>query len=186
MSLNPYEQTLRRVTDPLREETRKVRKTLLVWSLAASAVTIGGLFPNEITALGLKVAPTDKAVLFGLIAAVVLYHLVAFCTYAASDAAHWYVNMKSTDWEVNTAAFEKEKAELLARAKLSEADRESMAEHERQLGSLWRAEASDTQSRIENAVPYISMARAVVEFVLPLVVGLGSFGLLVAASRNAA
>jgi len=186
VSANPFERTLRKVSDPLREETRKIRKTLLVWSLVSSAVTIGGLFPNEVSALGLKVAPTSKAVLFGLIAAVVLYHLVAFVAYAASDAARWYLDLKSTEWEDDVANYEKHKSELLAHTKLSAEDREFMEEHERRLGSLWRGESSGTYVRLESAVPYISLLRAIVEFLLPLVVGLCAFDLLVAASRNAA
>ena len=154
--------------------------------MVSSAITVGGLFPSEISTLGLKVAPTSKAVLFGLIAAVVVYHLVAFLAYAASDAARWYVDLKSTEWEDDVANYEKYKSELLARSKLSAEDREFMEEHERRLGSLWRGEASGTYVRIESAVPYISLLRAVVEFLIPIVVGLGAFGVLVAASRNAA
>jgi hypothetical protein len=183
---NPYERTLRAVSDPLKEETRRVRKALLVWSLVSLAITVGGLFPNEISTFGLKVAPTSKAVLFALISAVVMYHDVAFTAYATSDAARWYIDLRSTEWEEDVANYEKYKAELLAAARLSAQDREFMEEHERRLGSLWRGEASGTYVRLSNAVPYISVFRATVEFLLPLVVGVGAFALVLSASLNAA
>ena len=82
MPANPYERELRKVSDPLRDETRRVRKTLLVWCLAASAITLAKLFPSEITALGMKVTPTSHAVLLGLMAAIVVYHVIAFGVYA--------------------------------------------------------------------------------------------------------
>lgn len=185
MSFNPYERTLRKVADPLTEETRRVRKALLGWSLVGVGVTVGGLFPTEITALGLKITPTNKAILFGLLGAVVLYHLVAFFAYAASDAARWYANFNSTEWEDDVAAYEKSKSEHLSRTKLSSEDREYMEEHERRLGALWRGEASRTDLRLERVAPYISSFRACVEFPLPAAFGCAALVLLVIAMQSA-
>jgi hypothetical protein len=56
MATSPFDNQIQLVADPLRDETRKVRRATLVWSLVAVAMTIGGLFPTEISALGLKVA----------------------------------------------------------------------------------------------------------------------------------
>lgn len=185
MAANPYSRDLRKVINPLREETQRVRKALLVWCLAAVAVTLGKLFPSEITALGMKVTATSHAVLLGLMAVVVPYHLVAFLVYAPADFAHWYVNHFSTEWEDEVANYESYKIDLFAKAKLSDADRQIMEEHERRLGSLWRGEASQTYVRLQKAAPYVSWARAVLDFCLPLAVGAVGLLLLICGSRSA-
>lgn len=185
MPANPYARELRKVSDPLQEETRKVRKTLLAWCLGATAITLGQLFPSEISALGMKVTATSHAVLLGLMAAVVAYHLVLFIVYASADFAQWYVNHWSTEWEDDVANYEVYKTELFAKAKLSEEDRQFMEEHERRLGSLWRGEALRINQHLEAVIPYISFARALVDFLFPLIVGAIGLYLLVEGSRNA-
>ena len=185
MPANPYARDLRKVSDPLREETRKVRKTLLVWCLAAIAITLGRLFPSEISALGMKVTATSHAVLLALMAAVVAYHLVAFLIYAAADFVRWYVDHMSTEWEDDVANYEKYKTELLAKTKLSDEDRQFMEEHERKLSSHWRSEPIRIYLRVQAVVPYISLARAIVEFLVPLLVGVVGMYLLINGSKNA-
>lgn len=184
MPANPYSRDLRKVANPLREETQKVRKTLFIWCLAAIAITAGKLFPSEITALGMKITPTSHSVLLALMALVVFYHLVTFLIYAAADSAHWYVNHFSTEWEDDTANYEAHKAELLAKAKLSEEDRLFMEDHERRLGALWRGEAVQTYDRLGKVIPYISWARAIIDFLIPVIVGVISLYLLIDGYRN--
>lgn len=118
-------------------------------------------------------------------AVVVGYHIVTFLVYGAADFAHWYVNHFSTEWEDDVSSYEAYKAELFAKAKLSEEDRQFMEEHERRLGSLWRGEAAQTYIKLEKAIPYISWARAIVDFLLPLVVGVVGLYLLISGSQNA-
>jgi hypothetical protein len=118
-------------------------------------------------------------------AAIVAYHLVAFVIYASSDFIHWYIYHMSTEWEDDVANYEVYKSELLAKAKLSEDDRQFMEEHERRLGSLWRGEPVQIYMRIQTVVPYVSVARALVEFLFPLLVGAVGLYLLVAASMHA-
>ena len=178
MTLTPYERTLRRVSDPLSSESRKVRKTLLVWSLAAAAITIGGLFPTEITALGLKISPSNKVTIYWLVAIIIGYHMLAFLAYSSADVAHWYTNLSSTDWEEEQDQYQQWKSEALARPRLTPEDRDFMEEHERRLGALWRSEASDVQKRIEQVAPVISIGRALIDFVLPIIIGLVALGLL--------
>lgn len=134
MSVNPFERELRKVADPLAEETRRVRKTLLTWCLVAVAITLGHLFPSEVTALGLKVTTANQSVLSALIAAVIGYLLVTFLVYGISDFARWYLNYRSTVWEEDVEHYENYKKELLERTKLSPEDREFMEEH---ASSLW-------------------------------------------------
>lgn len=185
MPVNPYARDLRKIADPLNDETRKVRKTLLIWCLASAAITLGKLFPSEISALGMKVTPANHAALMLLMAAIISYHLVAFLVYASADFAHWYVNHRSTEWEDDTANYEVYKTELLARSKLSEEDRQFMVEHERRLGSHWRGEPVRIYARIQAAIPYVSVSRAVVDFLLPILVGGVGLYLLVGAARGA-
>lgn len=185
MPANPYARDLRKVTDPLREETRKVRKTLLVWCLGAIAVTLGQLFPSEITALGMKVEPANRAVLLWLMAAIVAYHLVTFFVYASADFAHWYVNHASTEWEEDVANFEAYKSERLARGNLSAEEQEFVEDQERRLGSHWRGEPVRIYARVQAVVPVISLARALVDFLLPLIVGAVGVYVLIHGARNA-
>ena len=49
----------------------------------------------------------------------------------------------------------------------------------------WRGEAVQTYIKLEKAIPYISWARAIVDFLLPLVVGGVGLYLLISGSRNA-
>ena len=171
MAANPFERDLRKVSDPLSEETRKLKRALLVWCLIAAALTLGDLFPSEITAFGLKVTPTNRSALSLLLIAVVLYHLVAFLVQGGVDAVRWYVNHNSTEWEDDVAAYDSYKAELFARSKLSEEDRQFMEEHERRLGAIWRGEALDTYQRVVKVIPLASGIRAAVDFLVPLVAG---------------
>lgn len=179
MSANPYSRDLRKVENPLREETQKVRKALFIWCLAAIAITVGNLFPSEITALGMKITTTSHSVLLALMTLVVAYHILTFSVYAAGDFAHWYVNHFSTEWEDDLANHEAYKAELLAGAKLSEEDRVFMEEHERRLGALWRGEAVQTHTRLEKVIPYVSWARAFIDFLIPEIIGIASLYLLI-------
>ena len=179
MAANPYARTLRKASDPLKEETRRVRKTLLIWCLASVAVTSGKLFPTEVTALGMKVTATSHAFLLMLLALIIAYHLIAFGVYASSDFAHWYVDHFSTQWEDDVAVYESYKSELLAKTKLSDDDRQFIEEHERRLGAIWRAEPSNIFIRVERAVPFISIARALVDFLLPMAVGAGALYIII-------
>lgn len=178
MPVNPFDRELRKVADPLSEEARRSRKALLIWCLVAAAITLGGLFPSEITTLGLKVTTNDRVALLALIAIVVGYFLLTFLVYGASDFMGWYLRYRSTEWEEDVANYEEYKKELLARTKLSQEDREFMEEHERRLGAIWRAEAVDRYQRLAKAVPFLSAFRAAVEFLLPILAAVSAMYLL--------
>lgn len=77
-----------RIVDPLSEVTRRERKALLLASLAALAVTKGGLIPSEVSALGIKISEIERAGLLYLPAdfgATILYFILGFALYAAAD-----------------------------------------------------------------------------------------------------
>lgn len=71
--------------DPLRANTRKERRLLLVLSFIAIAIGQSGLIPTKIGALGIEVERTDQRALLLLLTVVVAYSLVTFIIYAASD-----------------------------------------------------------------------------------------------------
>lgn len=85
-ALRPIEILLQ---DPLREITRKERRSLLGVSIVSIAIVKTGLVPKEITALGIKFSETDKSGLLLILAAVVLYFFAAFVLYAVSDLLAW-------------------------------------------------------------------------------------------------
>ena len=144
MPANPYARDLRKVTSTLSDETKKIRKSLFVCCLASIAVTLGKLYPTEITALGMKITPNSHSMLLLLMALVVTYHLLTFFIYASSDMAHWYVNHFSSEWEDDVANYEKLQSEAIEKSKLSEEDRKFMEEIERRLGSIRRGEGLKT------------------------------------------
>lgn len=148
---------LLRLQDPLSDVTRKERRGLLGVSLLSVAVASSGLLPTEIAALGVKLGGNDQRTLLVLLAAVCLYYLVAFIAYAASDLTAWQM-----------------------------AIRESMLEH---LIRSWREPDEydvhvwgEAQDKLAERYPLlvladllvkpVSVARALFEFALPLVVGL--------------
>jgi hypothetical protein len=74
-----------RLGDPLAEVTRKERRSLLIASAVAITIVKTGLVPTKISALGVEFSQADKAALLKVLAAVVIYFLVAFVVYAAAD-----------------------------------------------------------------------------------------------------
>ena len=60
-----------------------------------------------------------------------------------------------------------------------------MEQHERRLGSIWRSEAVNIYSTLQKMIPYVSLARALIDFLLPLLVGTGAMYLLISGSRSA-
>ena len=180
MPVNIFEQQLRKIADPLAEETRKVRRSLLIWCLISAALTVGGLFPVEITLLGLKVSPTKKSVLLVIVGAIVIYFFLTFLIYGASDFATWFFRQRSTQWEEDISNYEDYKAELLGKAKLTAEERMFMEDHERSLGSLWRGtEALRNYERIEATTPFLSYSRALLDFGLPAVCSIAAIYMLV-------
>ncbi len=54
-----------------------------------------------------------------------------------------------------------------------------MEEHERRLGALWRGEAVQTHTRLEKVIPYVSWARAFIDFLTSEIVGIACLYLLI-------
>jgi hypothetical protein len=79
--------------DPLSAVTRSERKNLLLVSFVSLAVTLGNLVPQEITALGIKVSPSEQRNLFLLLACAVLYLMGAFIFYGHAEFQRWQANL---------------------------------------------------------------------------------------------
>ena len=85
---HPTEVTLR---DPLTPVARAERRSLLASSTVGLVIAWVGLVPQRIATFGIEFSRTDRETLLNLVAAVIVYYLVAFCVYAFSDLAAWRV-----------------------------------------------------------------------------------------------
>lgn len=74
-----------RVLDPLSEVTRRERKALLLVSLMALAISVGGLVPSEIQALGITLSQAERDSILVLISLSILYLLAGFWIYTLAD-----------------------------------------------------------------------------------------------------
>ena len=74
-----------RVFDPLSEVTRRERKALLLASLVAFAISVGGLVPTEIQALGIKLPQAERDTILILVSLSILYLLAGFLIYSLTD-----------------------------------------------------------------------------------------------------
>lgn len=73
------------VKDPLSEVTRKERRALLGISAIGLAMVNANLVPSKISALGIDFNALDQVVLLRSLGFVILFFLLAFIIYAASD-----------------------------------------------------------------------------------------------------
>src|SRR2546428_12023446 len=88
------------VRDPLSSTTRKERKSLLGIGMIAIAIVKIGLVPTKISALGIEFSATDQKHVFHILAAVVIYYLMAFIFYAFSDVIAWRIAVGAALQEV--------------------------------------------------------------------------------------
>ncbi|SCX51651.1 hypothetical protein SAMN05720354_1114 [Nitrosospira sp. Nsp1] len=76
--MNPFEADIIRVTDPLSQHTRSVRKSLLVSSVIAIFVATTGFIPTKVSALGLEFSQSDRGSMLWLIGVIVAFFLLSF------------------------------------------------------------------------------------------------------------
>jgi len=152
-----------RLRDPLSEVTRRERRALLGVSVLSVAVALSGLLPTEIAALGVKLETNEQKTLLLLLTAMCVYYLIAFIAYAASDFTAWQVALHDS---------------------ISERLSRSYTEPDEYDVHVW-GEVQDKMAErypwlvlAESMVKPVSVARAIFEFVLPVVVGLVAVGVL--------
>jgi hypothetical protein len=152
------------LSDPIRETTRKTRRTLLGTSTVALAVSWAGLLPEKITALGIELSIKNQGQLLILIAAVVGYFLVAFIVYAASDFVAWHFSY--------SGAIAKRHWELVER-ELRSVGTPSPRTDPHALLFAGPTPLPPLTALVRHAFRPAAVVRAVVEFLLPLLIGLG-------------
>lgn len=95
--------------DPLREVTRKNRRSLLGVSLIALVVSEAGLLPQKIEALGLSFDDINHAALLNIGAAVILYFLMTFTFYGLTDFLYNRIAIRTAIYNIRVAIEEREK-----------------------------------------------------------------------------
>jgi hypothetical protein len=142
------------VRDPLSEVTRNERGFLLGASVIAIVLVRTGLVPSKISALGIEFSPTDQKALLSVLALVIIYFVVAFAIYAASDFIAWRLALQSA----------------------------MRAWIHRDRGTSSHREMEERLRERFRIIPYFlaptSLLRGVFEFLLPLIVGIYAAQLL--------
>lgn len=163
--------------DPLSDVTRRERKNLLLVSFISLAVTLGNLVPQEITALGIKVSPSEQRNLFLLLASAVLYLMGAFIFYGHAEFQRWQANL-STVLRLRRAAGEEIRKSLSEQSKSKSDARSSKFFAPDQMDRLMiAAQAADDLKQSDR---FIGAARRRLwfEYSVPLLTGVWALILL--------
>ena len=142
--------------DPLSEVTRKERRMLLAVSMVGITLVKMELVPTKISALGIEFAKTNQQSLLSIVALVVFYFVIAFLLYASSDFLAWQKTIRARLIDIGRERLEKEQAnpELFSR------ERELAYEYSRRGQYLYVLSKP------------VAAARAIFEFLLPVIVGI--------------
>ena len=144
-----------RLKDPLSEVTRTERRNLLGVSAIGIVIARSGLVPSKITALGIEFGPSDQRALLKIVAAIVLYFLLAFLIYAISDMVAWRSSFHQAvlDWRRRREA-----------QKTEERSMEAQMYHEfLRRGQFW-----------SRATRPASVLRAIFDFAIPILIAVYS------------
>jgi len=150
-----------RLKDPLSDVTRKERRTLLGVSALGIVMVKTGLVPTKISALGIDFSPTDQKTILQAVAVVVIYFLVAFITYAASDFLAW---RHALALSVRESMINKAKEE-------AEASIRSCREITDKVEEVFQREFGREMILSRMGMRPVSTFRALFEFALPILVG---------------
>ena len=181
--MNPFEADIIRVTDPLSQHTRGVRKSLLVSSVIAIAVAKTGFIPTKVSALGLEFSQADRGSMLWLIGAVVAFFLLSFLVSAFGDFMAWRMSQMAKTWDEDSIGYENLRKSILDDKKLTDEERDALQEQERRVGAMWRnAGHVDNHMLIQKLVGPISWARISVEFALPALAGITGLVFLIRTS----
>lgn len=159
--------------DPLKEVTRKERRTLLAFSSAALIVAKTGFMPGKIESIGIDFPLSDTPTLLLIFAGVIFYLLVTFVVYAASDFIVW----------------QRSYHELVDRLSFEATERRYKAELEGATNVIMGIEAIDKRKEawktvLRKAIAPTSKLRALVDFFVPIAIGLFAFvSLLLGAAK---
>ncbi len=163
--------------DPLSEVTRKERIYLLGTSMVGIAILKTGLVPTQITALGIEFQEADQDTFLLLLGLVVLYFLVAFIVYAASDFLAWWEGYRTVLYEILPPL---KRSEMMAQ--MEEQRKHAMEQMGKSLDEIKRANAISEarwQEELELAKLrrtawtglVVATIRALLEYLLPVLLG---------------
>jgi len=163
-----------RLRDPLSKVTRSERRTLLGASAIGIVMKAAGLVPTRISALGIEFSQTDQRALLRAFAAIISYFLIAFLVYAASDFLAWRMSSQEA-WMEQSARRRSSKGNLHDIVEETESNsrwfHEFVDEWVFLLRNFWIASSLIT-----------SFARGILEFIVPLIVGICAIILLLSAN----
>lgn len=173
MTNHNFEQSLLR--DALSEVARKERRSLLGISLFGITLKNSGMVPSKIPSLGIEFQLADQQTLLLIVAFIILYFIVAFIIYAASDYLSWKLEIKS--WVLEKTVSENE--EFYHYHNYCPQPGSCDEEIERDRGKLHK------NYRIYfRLVAPTSIVRALFDFGLPIAVGAYALFLLVRAAAG--
>lgn len=153
-----------KLSNPLSEVARKERKFLLGSSILGIALVKAGFVPTKISALGIEFAKTDQNSLLSVLGIIILYFLIAFLIYAASDIIIWHRSFSRSL-----------KASMVDRWK-SEAEKDPVMEMTDYIDNFLKRPFS-VRFILGLATP-VSLLRAIFEFLLPIAVGIYAIAII--------
>lgn len=183
-----------RLSDPLKEITRKERRYLLGVSVLGIAIVKAGIVPTKLTTFGVEFEKVNQQWLLLVLGFVILYFLIAFIIYSTSDFIVWRLTfisiykrrLKALIRRKETIASEiSETEELIEELKKRLIDTEYtspiLESHDYQKKNARFSDPYNIKSVIKLVEP-ISITRATFEFLLPLCVGIYTVILVLSAS----
>lgn len=153
------------LSDPLCEITRKERRMLLAVSMIGISLIKAGLVPTKITALGIDFNETNQKAFMVIFLSIVIYFFFAFIFYAAADFLAW----KRAIWafrglKVQDQLFDIKIPDIVD--SITEMEVSSM------IGET---------PKLSYFVKPVSVFRMAFDFILPIIVGIYSIGILILA-----
>jgi hypothetical protein len=97
--MNEIPLIIQRLREPISEDTRKIRRELLIASMIGIVIAYADLVPTKIEALGINLTPANQASFRYVIAGVILYLTVAFLIYVSSEIIAWASLFRTLDLE---------------------------------------------------------------------------------------
>ncbi|WP_045393683.1 hypothetical protein [Vibrio rotiferianus] len=88
-----------RLREPLNETTRKSRRNLLAASILGIVTAKVGLLPTKISAFGVEFSASNLEALMTLLCLSIVYFLVTFIVYIASELQGWQLLISSKQLE---------------------------------------------------------------------------------------
>jgi hypothetical protein len=157
------------LADILSEVTRKKRRSLLIAAIVGIAMSVVGLVPTKIEAIGLTFSPSNLSHLLILVAAIIAYYLYGYLIYYRSDYKAWELKLEIEVRAERMQASDDEvmRPEREARYQSANADLSVRAEHYR---VLIGKEISERLKVKKQQAKRISTYKRLYDFWLPLIV----------------